>query len=99
MVALQTFWYIFFLACAYVTRSHRTFAVIRPKWAFLFQIQFVKAKIVTHQQTLQSWINFIIVEIVNGVYATAAIVDRTFELVVENDTKKQIRTTQYLIKA
>lgn len=49
MVSFQTFWYIFFFAFAYVTRSHHTFAIICPEWAFFFQIYFVKAKIVTNQ--------------------------------------------------
>lgn len=81
MVSFQTFWYIFFFAFAYVTRSHHTFAIICPEWAFFFQIYFVKAKIVTNQQTFQSWINFIIIKIINSIYATAAIIDRTFQLV------------------
>lgn len=74
-----------------MTRSHRTFAIIRPKWTIFFQIHFVEPEIVTNQQTFQSRMNFIVVEMVDSVNVTATIIDRTIQLCHNRENRNLIK--------
>lgn len=92
MLPFQTFRYVFLFACAHTARFQGTFAVVRPEWTLLSQIHFVETKEIFVQQAPQSRIDFVVVEVVNGVHIAATIIDRTFEL----QTKPQYIVFNYV---
>lgn len=80
MGPLQALRHVFLLARAHMARSHRALAIVRPKRTFLAQIHLPEAEIVAHEQTLEARIDFVVVEIVDGVDATAAVIYGPFQL-------------------
>lgn len=76
----QSHWNIFVRTRTHTAETHRTFSVILPKRALLVKVDFVKSEVVFDQETAQSWVDFVVVEVVDGVHGTTAVMNGTFKL-------------------
>lgn len=76
----QSHWNVFVCTRTYAAKAHRAFPVVLPERALLVQIGFVKSKVVLDQEAAQTRVDFVVVEVVDGVHGTAAIMNGAFQL-------------------
>lgn len=76
----QSHWNVFVLARTDAAESHSALTVVLPKRTWLVKVYFVKSEVVLDQQAAKTWVDFVIVKVIDGVHRTAAVMNRAFEL-------------------
>lgn len=69
-----------------MAKLHCTLMVVRPEGTLLPEVHLVESEVVLHEQALQNWIHFQVVEMIHCVDVTRAVIDSSLKLELK-DTK------------